>query len=139
MKELWSRLPLHEQVLWIGAAVVLVLGIGVAVAVSASGGSALALGGAGIVGALVLGGAAFGFRASRLSKVDDLTEVVNKELDKKWKPGLNKVRGFNIYEKPWYILAGDPSTGKTTAIRQAGLPPGIDANGRLLHDPMQGE
>src|SRR4051794_3773783 len=98
MKELWTRLPLIERLLWAGAVLLLVLGVAIAVLLAATGGNAILPAAGGLFGTVVLAGAALVFRHVRLGSQDQLDTIVNQELDKKWKPGLNKVRGLNIYE-----------------------------------------
>ncbi len=60
------------------------------------------------------------------------------ELDKlrqKFQRGLQefKSRGKDIYRLPWYVIIGEPASGKTEALRHSGIefPPG-------MQDEMQG-
>lgn len=65
--------------------------------------------------------------ASRRAMLDDLRKT--------FESGVEKFRaaGKNLYSMPWYLLVGEPGSGKTEAIRrsQVGFPPG-------LQDPLQG-
>lgn len=65
--------------------------------------------------------------ASRRAMLDDLRKT--------FEAGIEKFRaaGKNLYSMPWYLLVGEPGSGKTEAIRrsQVGFPPG-------LQDPLQG-
>ncbi len=57
------------------------------------------------------------------------------DMRRNFKDGLDKFRaaGRNLYSLPWYIIAGEPGSGKTEAIRHCnvGFPPG-------LQDELQG-
>ncbi len=57
------------------------------------------------------------------------------DLRKKFQQGVETFRsaGKNLYSLPWYLIVGEPGSGKTEAIRHSniGFPPG-------LHDPLQG-
>jgi hypothetical protein len=57
------------------------------------------------------------------------------DLRKNFESGVEKFRaaGKNIYSLPWYVLVGEPGSGKTEAIRHCnvGFPPG-------LQDQLQG-
>jgi len=57
------------------------------------------------------------------------------DLRKNFETGVEKFKaaGKNIYSLPWYILVGEPGSGKTEAIRHCnvGFPPG-------LQDQLQG-
>ncbi len=57
------------------------------------------------------------------------------DLNRKFEEGLEKFRsaGKNIYSLPWYLLVGEPGSGKTEAVRHCnvGFPPG-------LQDQLQG-
>ncbi|MFZ2148845.1 MAG: type VI secretion protein IcmF/TssM N-terminal domain-containing protein, partial [Sedimentisphaerales bacterium] len=59
--------------------------------------------------------------AAHMARVDDLR--------KKFENGIEKFRaaGKNLYDFPWYIIAGEPGSGKTEAIRHCniGFPPGL--------------
>ena len=65
--------------------------------------------------------------ASRRAALDDLR--------RNFEAGIAKFRaaGKNLYSLPWYMVVGEPGSGKTEAIRHSciGFPPG-------LHDPLQG-
>jgi hypothetical protein len=57
------------------------------------------------------------------------------DLRKSFQKGIETFRaaGKNLYGLPWYVIVGEPGSGKTEAIRHSsiGFPPG-------LHDPLQG-
>lgn len=57
------------------------------------------------------------------------------DLRRNFEGGIEKFRaaGKNLYAIPWYLLVGEPGSGKTEAIRHCGVgfPPG-------LQDPQQG-
>jgi len=59
--------------------------------------------------------------AAHMARVDDLR--------KKFENGIEKFRaaGKNLYDFPWYMIAGEPGSGKTEAIRHCniGFPPGL--------------
>lgn len=59
--------------------------------------------------------------AAHMARLDDLR--------KKFEDGIEKFRaaGKNLYDFPWYIIAGEPGSGKTEAIRHCniGFPPGL--------------
>ncbi len=65
--------------------------------------------------------------ASRRAALDDLR--------RNFEAGVAKFRaaGKNLYSLPWYMVVGEPGSGKTEAVRHSciGFPPG-------LHDPLQG-
>lgn len=65
--------------------------------------------------------------AARRARLDDLR--------RKFEEGVTKFRaaGKNLYALPWYILVGEPGSGKTEAVRHCGVgfPPG-------LQDELQG-
>ena len=65
--------------------------------------------------------------ASRRAMLDDLRKT--------FEAGIERFRaaGKNLYSMPWYLLVGEPGSGKTEAIRrsQVGFPPGVQ-------DPLQG-
>jgi IcmF-related N-terminal domain len=58
---------------------------------------------------------------AELAKID--------QLSRKFEEGLDKFRaaGKNLYTVPWYLLVGQPGSGKTEAIRKCGVgfPPGL--------------
>lgn len=59
-----------------------------------------------------------------------------KALEDKFREGVQKLRELklNMYEKPWYVIIGEPGSGKTEAIRQC-----LQAHcPRNLQDPLQG-
>ncbi|MCX6908187.1 MAG: hypothetical protein NTY01_09105 [Verrucomicrobia bacterium] len=60
--------------------------------------------------------------AEQRAKLDDLR--------KKFQEGLREYesRGKNIYSLPWYMMVGEPGSGKTEAIRhsEVGFPPGLN-------------
>jgi len=57
------------------------------------------------------------------------------DLRKNFEKGIEEFRkaGKDLYGLPWYVIVGEPGSGKTEAIRHSsiGFPPG-------LHDPLQG-
>ncbi|MDT8302283.1 MAG: type VI secretion protein IcmF/TssM N-terminal domain-containing protein [Sedimentisphaerales bacterium] len=59
--------------------------------------------------------------AAHMARVDDLR--------KKFEDGIDKFRaaGKNLYDFPWYMIVGEPGSGKTEAIRHCniGFPPGL--------------
>jgi len=59
--------------------------------------------------------------AAHMARVDDLR--------KKFEDGIKKFHaaGKNLYDFPWYMIAGEPGSGKTEAIRHCniGFPPGL--------------
>jgi len=65
--------------------------------------------------------------ASRRAALDDLR--------RNFEEGIAKFRaaGKDLYSVPWYVIVGEPGSGKTEAIRHSciGFPPG-------LQDPLQG-
>jgi hypothetical protein len=64
---------------------------------------------------------------ARRAKLDDLRQSFQKGVDK------FRTAGKDIYSLPWYMVVGEPGSGKTEAIRHCnvGFPPG-------LQDEMQG-
>jgi hypothetical protein len=64
---------------------------------------------------------------ARMARLDDLR--------KRFESGVEKYRaaGKNLYDFPWYLVVGEPGSGKTEAIRHCnvGFPPG-------LQDQLQG-
>ncbi len=65
--------------------------------------------------------------AAHMARLDDLRKI--------FEEGIQKFRaaGKNLYDFPWYMIVGEPGSGKTEAIRHCniGFPPG-------LHDQFQG-
>jgi len=65
--------------------------------------------------------------AGRRARLDDLR--------RNFEEGIQKFRGAgkDLYSLPWYVIVGEPGSGKTEAIRHCsvGFPPG-------LQDPFQG-
>jgi len=59
--------------------------------------------------------------AANMARIDDLR--------KKFEDGIEKFRaaGKNLYDFPWYMIVGEPGSGKTEAIRHCniGFPPGL--------------
>jgi type VI protein secretion system component VasK len=55
--------------------------------------------------------------------------VVLDDLRKKFESGVAKFRaaGKNLYSLPWYLIVGEPGSGKTECIRRCnvGFPPGL--------------
>jgi len=53
------------------------------------------------------------------------------ELSQKWEEAVKEFRaaGMSIYDLPWYLLIGEPQSGKSTTIQNSGLefPVGTDA------------
>ena len=153
MTRLWTailRLPRRAQlVVLIGACVVLA-----AVAGAAAGMGALITV---LIGSAVVVGAVVGWRAW-LARRDErraspfagmlagsaagpsrIAEPARRarldELRKSFETGIEKFRsaGKSLYSVPWYVLVGEPGSGKTEAVRHCGVgfPPG-------LHEELQG-
>jgi hypothetical protein len=61
---------------------------------------------------------------------EEIREAVA-ELGDKWQTAVSELRtrGQSIYELPWYLLIGEPQSGKSTTLRNSGLefPIGADA------------
>ena len=53
-----------------------------------------------------------------------------KELSEKWEGAVRQLResGLSIYDLPWYLLIGEPQSGKSTTLKNSGLefPVGTD-------------
>ncbi|MFH0879230.1 MAG: type VI secretion protein IcmF/TssM N-terminal domain-containing protein [Lentisphaerota bacterium] len=66
-------------------------------------------------------------QAELIARLDDLRGKFDQGLE------TFRAAGKNIYNLPWYVMAGEPGCGKTEAIRNCnvGFPPG-------LHDELQG-
>ncbi|MFN0131655.1 MAG: type VI secretion protein IcmF/TssM N-terminal domain-containing protein, partial [Phycisphaerales bacterium] len=64
---------------------------------------------------------------AKRARLDDLRKAFETGIDK------YKQAGKNIYSVPWYLVVGEPGSGKTEAVRHSGIgfPPG-------LQDPLQG-
>ena len=64
---------------------------------------------------------------ARRARLDDLRKNFEDGVDK------FKAAGKNLYSLPWYVLVGEPGSGKTEAVRHCnvGFPPG-------LQDQLQG-
>ena len=64
---------------------------------------------------------------AKRARLDDLRKSFEKGLDK------FKAADKDVYSVPWYLVVGEPGSGKTEAIRHCkiGFPPG-------LQDPLQG-
>jgi hypothetical protein len=69
---------------------------------------------------------------SRKSEVgkEEIREALA-ELSEKWQTSVAQLResGTSIYDLPWYLLIGEPQSGKSTTLRNSGLefPIGTDA------------
>lgn len=65
--------------------------------------------------------------AARRAALEDLRKSFQKGID------AFRAAGKNLYGIPWYMIVGEPGSGKTEAIRHSsiGFPPG-------LHDALQG-
>lgn len=65
--------------------------------------------------------------AARRAALEDLRKSFQKGID------AFRSAGKNLYGLPWYMIVGEPGSGKTEAIRHSsiGFPPG-------LHDSLQG-
>ncbi len=62
-----------------------------------------------------------------LDSVNLLTQRSVEELRKQWKEALEKLKASHVgrrkdplYYLPWFIIMGEPASGKSTAIRQSG-------------------
>ncbi len=70
---------------------------------------------------------------SGVSKVADRAKL--DDLRRQFESGVQTFRdyGKNLYDMPWYVVVGEPGSGKTEAIRHSGIgfPPG-------LQDQLQG-
>lgn len=60
-------------------------------------------------------------QAEEMARLDD--------IKKKFEEGLSKYKsaGKDIYSLPWYMIVGEPGSGKTEAVRRSGItfPPGM--------------
>lgn len=65
--------------------------------------------------------------APPLRKADEKVKIDN--LRRRFEDGINKFReaGKSLYSLPWFIIVGEPGSGKTEAIRHCnvGFPPGL--------------
>ena len=145
-----ARMPRSAQI-----AALAVVAIILAVIAGMVGGMAAAI--TVLVGAAIVGGAVYGYRAF-LTRRDEkqaspfagllagsaagptrIAEPARRarldELRKSFETGLEKFRaaGKSLYSVPWYVLIGEPGSGKTEAVRHCGVgfPPG-------LQDELQG-
>lgn len=145
-----ARMPRSAQI-----AVLAVVAVVLAVVAGLVGGIAAAI--TVLIGASAVGGAVAGYRAF-LSRRDErqaspfagllagsaagptrIAEPARRarldELRKSFETGLEKFRsaGKSLYSVPWYVLIGEPGSGKTEAVRHCGVgfPPG-------LQDELQG-
>ncbi|ARN56924.1 type VI secretion protein IcmF/TssM N-terminal domain-containing protein [Sedimentisphaera salicampi] len=69
-------------------------------------------------------------KSSAPKNINDPDETARLEyLRNKFKEGMEtyKVAGKNVYELPWYLVIGEPGSGKTEAIRHSNInfPPGL--------------
>ena len=65
-------------------------------------------------------------------------DVIEQEVDAKMRAGLERgVRGVGkaVYERPWYLVVGESASGKTTAIKHAGLTWERDKEGNEVGKP----
>jgi hypothetical protein len=145
-----ARMPRSGQI-----AILAVVAVLLAIVAGMVGGLAAAI--TVLVGAAAVGGAIAGYRAF-LSRRDEkqaspfagllagsaagptrIAEPARRarldELRKSFETGLEKFRaaGKSLYSVPWYVLIGEPGSGKTEAVRHCGVgfPPG-------LQDELQG-
>ncbi len=46
-----------------------------------------------------------------------------RELSEQWKAAVGRLReaGLSIYDLPWYLMIGEPASGKTTTLKESGL------------------
>ncbi|MCK4629036.1 MAG: hypothetical protein KAT56_08525, partial [Sedimentisphaerales bacterium] len=68
-----------------------------------------------------------GAKPRDIKKADDLARL--EDLRRKFEEGIVTFQhaGKNLYSLPWYIIVGEPGSGKTEAIRHCniGFPPGL--------------
>ncbi len=65
-------------------------------------------------------------------------DIISQEVDDKVLAGLSRgdaALGKSFYERPWYLVIGESSCGKTTAIRHAGLAWERDETGNEIGRP----
>ncbi len=65
-----------------------------------------------------------------------LDKAVDDEMGRKWQPGFARTVG--AYDKPWYLLCGEPGVGKTAALRAGRLPMALGPDGQPVTDAEQG-
>jgi type VI protein secretion system component VasK len=62
------------------------------------------------------------------------------DLRKKFQSGVDayKSRGKDLYKLPWYVIVGEPGSGKTEAIRHSnvGFPQECRTNSRAWAAPL---
>ena len=53
------------------------------------------------------------------------------ELSEKWQLAVTQLReaGMSIYDLPWYLLIGEPQSGKSTTLKNSGLEFPVGADG----------
>ncbi|HWE01831.1 MAG TPA: type VI secretion protein IcmF/TssM N-terminal domain-containing protein [Tepidisphaeraceae bacterium] len=88
-------------------------------------------------GATGLAGWAMIVRYLEKKRRASLNRAVDSELAGKWDPGFARMIG--AYDKPWYLLCGETSVGKTAALRAANLPLVLGPDGQSLTDANQGK
>ncbi len=93
--------------------------------------AALAVGAVGLVGWSLL------TRRAETTRRDALDKAVDDEMGRKWAPGFAAAVG--AYDKPWYVLAGEPGVGKTAALRAGRLPMAMGPGGQPVTDAEQGK
>ncbi len=85
-----------------------------------------------VIGALVELGDRRRSRAfeNRLGAADEEVPVAReearealRELSGQWKAAVGQLResGLSIYDLPWYLMIGEPASGKTTTLKESGL------------------
>ncbi len=101
--------------------------------------TAAARGVAGLLAAAAVGlfgWAALGRRADARRR-GALDRTVDDEMGRKWEPGFAATVG--AFDKPWYVLCGEPGVGKTAALRAGRLPMALGPDGRPVTDAEQGK
>ena len=76
-------------------------------------------------------------RRAEAARRDALDKAVDDEMGRKWQPGFAKTVG--AFDKPWYILCGEPGVGKTAALRAGRLPMALGPDGQPVTDAEQGK